>query len=294
MAHLLSGLWVPIVTPFDGEGRIDVAALAHLAQRLLADGCTGLVALGTTGEPATLTPRERHVVVDTCAAACRDAGRRLMIGVGSNSTASTIEEAVEFEASHRATALLVVVPYYTRPSAAGIVEHFSAVAAAVRTPRVVYNVPYRTGRSIDVDLLLALASIPGVIGVKQAVGALDADTLDLLGRKPESFAVLSGDDAFITPTILMGGAGAVAAAAHLCAPRFLQMTAAALDGNVATARALAAELSAVVQHGFAEPNPAAWKGALSALGEINTPTLRSPMTAASATAVANLLAAAGR
>src|SRR5207248_6920010 len=127
--------------------------------------------------------------------------------------------------------------------------------------------------------------------VKQAVGALDSDTLNLLSRKPPDFAVLAGDDAFIVPTILMGGAGAIAASAHMCTRQFVAMTAAALDGDAGRAVELASGLLPVVEAGFAEPNPSIWKGALRALGEIATPSLRAPMTAASVDSVRDLICA---
>lgn len=289
MPHDLSGLWVPVVTPLGTDGDVDAAALRRLARRLLNDGCAGLVALGTTGEPATLRPADCRAVVDICAEACVEADKPLIVGVGSNCTQSTIDAAVALDSTPALAALLVVVPYYTRPSSEGIVGHFRAVAAACRTPIVAYNVPYRTGRGLDAEGLLELANTPGVIGVKQAVGALDHDTLELLRRKPHGFAVLAGDDAFIVPTILMGGAGAIAASAHLCTDLFARMIDTALAGSSDTAATLAHALLPIVTAGFAEPNPSCWKAALHALGEIATPTLRLPMCEASDEATRRLL-----
>jgi 4-hydroxy-tetrahydrodipicolinate synthase len=287
----LRGLWVPVLTPLTPDGDVDGAALDRLARRLLADGCAGLVALGTTSEPATLRGDERERVVELCAAACADAGRPLIVGVGSNCTRSTIEDALRVEALVHPAALLVVVPYYTRPSEAGVVEHFRAVTSAVATPLVAYNVPYRTGRGLGASAILSLAELPQVVGMKQAVGALDHDTLEVLRRRPPGFQVLAGDDAYITPTVLMGGAGAIAAAAHVCTPAFVTMVDAALAGDVPTATALAHALLPVVDAGFAEPNPAAWKAALHATAEIAAPALRAPMTPASPTTTTALLTA---
>ena len=125
--------------------------------------------------------------------------------------------------------------------------------------------------------------------MKQAVGALDHDTLELLRRKPRDFQVLAGDDAFIAPTILMGGAGAIAASAHVCTDLFARMINAALAGASDTAATLAHALLPVVTAGFAEPNPACWKAALCAVGEIATATLRLPMSEASDQATQQLL-----
>jgi 4-hydroxy-tetrahydrodipicolinate synthase len=287
----LRGLWVPIVTPFTTADDVDVDALAGLAGRLLDDGATGLVALGTTGEPATLTAPERRTVVETCAGVCRDRGRRFIVGAGTNSTRTTIDEvamwATEFP---DAAALLVVVPYYTRPSEAGIVAHFRAVAAASALPIVAYNIPYRTGRGLGAEALLQLAAIPNVVGVKQAVGALDRDTLAVLRDRPAGFHVLAGDDAYIGPLALGGGAGAIASAAHLRTAEFAALVAAGLDGDAATTRRRAADLLATVDAGFAEPSPALWKAALAAVGRIPCGAVRAPLTAAGDDALAALLA----
>jgi 4-hydroxy-tetrahydrodipicolinate synthase len=289
----LGGLWVPIVTPLTADDQVDVRSLAQLAQRLLAEGCAGLVALGTTGEPATLTASERMLVIETCGAACADAEKPLMVGVGSNCTRSTVEAVLEVEAAVRPSSVLVVVPYYTRPSQQAIVDHLRAVADGSATPVVVYNVPYRTGRGLGVDALLELADTPGVIGLKQAVGALDVETLRVLARCPANFQVLAGDDAFIVPTIVMGGVGAIAAAGHVATSRFVRMVDAARAGHVGDATALANTLLPIVTAGFEEPNPAGWKAALHALGEIETSALRPPMSEATSAAVAELMAAVG-
>jgi len=290
----LHGLWVPIVTPFDRHGDVDAGSLQQLAERLLDDGATGLVALGTTGEPATLTAEERRRVVEVCDGVCRSADRRLIVGAGTNSTRGTIEEIGYLTAGTSAVATLTVVPYYTRPSERAVVEHFAAVADVSPLPVVAYNVPYRTGRGLGGPALIELGSHPRVVGLKQAVGALDLDTLEVLAGSGADFQVLAGDDAFIVPTVLSGGAGAIAAAAHLCTPLFVQMTAAALAGDVTRASELAAALLPLVTVGFSEPNPAAWKGALARQRQLPTGGLRRPMTSASATTVDRLVDAAER
>lgn len=285
-----SGLWVPLVTPFDDRDEVDLAALDRLARRVVADGARGLVALGTTGEPATLTTDEARAVVDVGRRVRADTGCGLMVGIGTNSTRTTIAAARSLDPATD-DAALVVVPYYTRPSPAAVVEHYRAVAAASPVPVVAYNVPYRTGLGLGAEELLALAVTPNVVGVKQAVGALDLDTLEVLRAAPAAFHVLAGDDAFIGPTMLAGGTGAIAAAAHVATARFAALVVAALAGDAELTRARAAELLPVVRAGFAEPNPAVWKAALHALGEITTPNVRAPMAAASPTAVERLLAA---
>lgn len=288
MALDLSGLWVPLVTPFDAADRVDLDALDVLARRVVSDGARGIVALGTTGEPATLTDAEACAVIEVCTSVRRDMGAGLIVGAGTNCTRSTMAAVGALDAAE-VDAAMVVVPYYTRPSAAAVVDHMRAAAAVSSVPIVVYNVPYRTGRGLRADELTELAGTPDVVGVKQAVGALDVDTLDLLRRVPPTFQVLAGDDAFIAPTILAGGAGAIAAAAHVLTPLFAELVAAARAGDAARSRNLSARLLPVVQAGFAEPNPAVWKAALHRLGEIPTAALRAPMAPASAGATAAIL-----
>jgi 4-hydroxy-tetrahydrodipicolinate synthase len=276
----LSGLWVPLVTPFDAEDRVDLDALERLCGRVLADGARGIVALGTTGEPAVLTPAEQRQIVEVCARICASVGGTLMVGTGTNSTRATIESTRELCSMPGVDAALVVVPYYTRPSAPGIVEHYRVVAAESPVPVVAYNVPYRTGRALEASDILALASFDNIIGIKQSVGCIDSDTLEVLRSAPDRFQLLSGDDAYIVPTMLMGGVGAIAAAAHVCTKVFADMVNAATFGDFLHARTLSEVLLPVVSAGFAEPNPAVWKAALHHLGEIATPNLRAPMLSA--------------
>lgn len=290
----LSGLWVPIVTPFDRHGEVDEAALRRLALRVLADGASGLVALGTTGEPATLTATERRLVVELCDEVCRATARGLIVGAGTNSTRGTIEEIERLTVGTSALATLVVVPYYTRPSEAAVVEHFVAVADASPVPIVAYNIPYRTGRGLGAPSLLELNAHPRIVGLKQSVGALDVDTLQLLAEAGAEFQILAGDDAFIAPTVLLGGAGSITASAHLCTRAFVDLVDAARAGDRDRTVHLAATLLPIVTLGFSEPSPAVWKGALARLGEISTGDLRRPMTPASAGAVDALVEAAAR
>jgi 4-hydroxy-tetrahydrodipicolinate synthase len=202
-------------------------------------------------------------------------------GCGTNNTQGTIEEIEHVITGTSAVAALVVVPYYTRPSEQAVVEHLASVADAAPAPIVAYNIPYRTGRGLGSAALLEMSTHRRIVGLEQAVGALDVDTLELLARSEPSFQVLSGDDAFIAPTISMGGVGAIAAAGHLCTPWFVELIRSALAGDRNRVRQLAAALLPVVITGFSEPNPAAWKGALARLGQIATDDLRRPLTPAS-------------
>jgi 4-hydroxy-tetrahydrodipicolinate synthase len=271
-----TGLLVPIVTPFGVDGAVDARALERLGAELLEAGASGLVALGTTGEPTSLDPAEQALVVATLARVTAEHGADLIVGAGTNDTRTTIANHQALADVPGVSASLAMTPYYVRPSEEGIVEHFRAVAAASPVPVLAYNVPYRTGRGLGARALLELAAIPNVAGLKQAVGALDADTLELLAEAPDGFSVLGGDDAFLFPTMLMGGTGAIAASGHLATERFAAMLAAGAEDDVAAGRPHAEALLPLVGALFAEPSPAVLKALLHEQGRIPAPDVRLP------------------
>jgi 4-hydroxy-tetrahydrodipicolinate synthase len=287
---VLRGVYVAVVTPFEADGSVATEALEGLVHGFLDAGAAGVVALGTTGESATLDFDEKRQVIAACAAVCTERSAQLIVGAGTNSTAASVAAVTGLRADP-ITAVLSVVPYYVRPTQAGCLEHFKAVAGASPFPLVVYNIPYRTGRGLEAATILQLAAMGNVAGIKQAVGSLDLDTLDVLARAPEGFAVLGGDDAFIFPTVLMGGSGTIAASANVLTDRVVAMIECGLAGKLEEGRALARVLLPVAKGLFAEPNPAVIKGVLHAQGLIPTPDLRLPMTAASPGAVEAALAA---
>jgi 4-hydroxy-tetrahydrodipicolinate synthase len=289
----LSGIYVPLVTPFDPSGAVDAQALQSLAESVLSAGAAGLVALGTTGEPATLTPAERDRVV----AVCRSLDAPLLIGVGGSSTAECVSAVTALrrrsDSSAAATsspvAAMVVVPPYTRPGDAGVLAHFRAVAAASPVPVVVYHVPYRTGQGLALATLLELAGIPNVIGMKLADGAISGDTLTFLASAPPDFTVLGGDDAVISPLLALGARGGILASAHVETATFVSLHAAWQAGDVALARKVGAGLARLSSALFAEPNPAVIKAVLHAHGRIRTPSVRLPLLPASQAALAAAL-----
>jgi 4-hydroxy-tetrahydrodipicolinate synthase len=290
-SRLLEGVYLPLITPFASDGSVALGAVERLSHEYLDAGSAGIVALGTTGEASALDAVEQRAVIDTCARVCAAHDAQLIVGAGTNSTAKTVTAVAALAGTPEVTAALIVVPYYVRPSEAGVVAHFEAVAAASPVPIVIYNIPVRTGRNLGPAGLLELARHPNIVGVKQAVGALDVDTLEILGQAPRDFSVLGGDDPFLLPTVLMGGAGAICASAHVCTERFVAMTECGLAGKVDDGRAHADTLLPVVQACFAEPNPSVFKGVLHAQGRIPTPDVRLPLVAASAGAVDRAMAA---
>lgn len=290
----LRGVWVPLITPFDTADAVDADAIERLCHRAIDAGAAGIVALGTTGESSALTDAERQLVVETVSAVCRDRGSRVIVGTGSNNTAHTVEVTRALAGIPAVVGALVVVPYYVRPSEAGIVAHFRAVAEASPVPLVLYNIPARTGRGLGAESLLDLAGTANIAGVKQAVSALDADTLELLADAPDGFGVLGGEDTLLFPLMCMGAVGAISAAAHLCTDRFVTMIEHGLAGKVDDGRAIAERLLPVVRTAFAEPNPAVFKAVLHSQGLLASPSVRMPLLPASAGARDACLAAVER
>jgi 4-hydroxy-tetrahydrodipicolinate synthase len=291
MTRLLQGVYVPVITPFAADGSVALDALERLCHELVDAGSAGIVALGTTGESAALDADEQRSVIATCARACDERGVQLIVGAGTNNTAKTIDAVAALAGTPALAATLVVVPYYVRPSEAGIVAHFRAVAAASPVPVVIYNIPTRTGRNLGPDGMVELATSPNIAGVKQAHDSLDGETLAILARAPHDFSVLGGEDQILFPLTLMGGAGTISAAAHVCTARFAAMIECGLAGKVEDGRAHAEALLPVVQACYAEPNPSVFKGVLHAQDRIPTPAVRLPLVDASRPAVAAALAA---
>jgi 4-hydroxy-tetrahydrodipicolinate synthase len=278
------GIHVPLVTPFGSDGTLDVTSLERLAHHVLTEGAAGLVVLATTGEGSLLTADERRTVIATCRRISDAYGTPLTVGAGTSGTDESIRQAVDRGVA--ADLLLTVVPYYVRPTDEGVLDHFAAIGAAAGVPLIVYNIPYRTGRGLGASALIELAATPNVAGVKQAVGCIDADTLRVLAEAGGRFSVLGGDDAFLLPLVLMGGAGAIAASANLCTGQFCEMIVRGLRGDLAGARPIAEALLPLVAALFAEPSPAVIKAALHALGRIPTADVRMPLSPASAAGAA--------
>ncbi len=281
MELTLAGLYVPLVTPFTADGELAPDALEGLAHGVIDDGAAGVVALGTTGEPATLTVSEQHRVLDICARVCRERSATLIAGAGSNDTRASAQALAELTAWPEVSAALTIVPYYTRPSEQGVTAHFTTLAAESPVPLIIYNIPYRTGQVVGWQALRQLADLPGIAGMKHAAGGIDEDTVRLMADRPDRFAVLGGDDMFAAPLLALGAAGAILASAHLCTRTFAEMVHAWQAEQTARARALGHRLAWLSAALFAEPNPVVIKAALHAQGRIPSPAVRLPLLAAS-------------
>jgi 4-hydroxy-tetrahydrodipicolinate synthase len=271
---MFSGSIVAIVTPMQADGAVDFAALARLVNFHIENGTDALVAVGTTGESATLDVEEHMAVVSAVLKAAN--GRvPVLAGTGANST----REAIELTAAAKkvgATACLSVTPYYNKPTQEGLYRHFKAIAEAVELPIVLYNVPARTGCDMQPDTVGRLTEIPAIVGLKEASGSLQRNR-ELMTRFGKHFDLLSGDDDLACDSILFGFKGVISVTANVAPRKMHEMCVAALQGDMATAKRLDGELSGLHKQLFIEPNPIAPKWALARMGMIGEG-IRLPMT----------------
>ncbi|WP_321854162.1 4-hydroxy-tetrahydrodipicolinate synthase [Paraburkholderia tropica] len=267
---IFSGVWIPLVTPFN-NGEIDHAALKELVRHYVEAGVSGFVALGTTGEPASLTDQEQDAVVWTVLDAAGDIP--VIVGVSGNNTQAVCERATVFDDTPVA-GLLISAPYYIRPSQAGLIGHFTAIANVCKKPIVLYDIPARTGVQLELETLLLLSQHERIVAVKDCGGIPDK-TLGLI--RDGGLKVLCGEDLEMFGALCCGASGTISASAHLCADQFVAMFNAIREERLADAREIWHELVPLVQVMFAEPNPGPVKAALSLRGHIRNE-LRAPMT----------------
>lgn len=272
---MLKGSLVALITPMNQDGSINYEQLHDLIDWHIENGTDGIVAVGTTGESATLPVEEHLAVIE---ATVKHVNKRVPViaGTGAN---NTVEAIALSKAAEQAGAdyTLSVVPYYNKPSQEGIYQHFKAIAEATSIPMVIYNVPGRTVVSMSNDTILRLAKIPNIVGVKEASGNIGKN-IELINSVPEGFVVLSGDDPTGLPFMLCGGHGVVTVAANVAPKLFADMCRAALEGDIATARRLNEQLIPIYNTMFCEPSPAAPKWGLSLLGKCE-PHVRLPLVA---------------
>ncbi|MBF1301738.1 MULTISPECIES: 4-hydroxy-tetrahydrodipicolinate synthase [Neisseria] len=272
---MLKGSLVALITPMNQDGSINYEQLRDLIDWHIENGTDGIVAVGTTGESATL-PVEEHLAVIEATVKYVNKRVPVIAGTGAN---NTVEAIALSKAAEQAGAdyTLSVVPYYNKPSQEGIYQHFKAIAEATSIPMIIYNVPGRTVVSMSNDTILRLAEIPNIVGVKEASGNI-GNNIELINSVPEGFAVFSGDDPTGLPFMLCGGHGVVTVAANVAPKLFADMCRAALEGDIATARRLNEQLIPIYNTMFCEPSPAAPKWGLSLLGKCE-PHVRLPLVA---------------
>lgn len=261
----LRGCATALVTPFGANGGVDEACMRALVERQIAGGVKVLVPCGTTGEAMTLDPDEHMRVIRITVEVAR--GRaRVIAGIGSNSTAVTVERARAARGTG-ADAVLVVAPYYNKPTQPGLIAHFGAVAEAVPGfPIVLYNVPGRTASNIQAPTVLTLArTVDNIVGVKEASGDF-TQIMAILRERPRDFRVLSGDDAQTLPLIALGAEGIIAVVANEVPELMARMTDRALEGDWAGARELHYRLLPLMEANFIESNPGPVKAAMALMG----------------------------
>lgn len=253
-----------MITPFTADGDLDVEGARKLAAWLVDSGNEGLVIAGTTGESPTLTHDEQIELVSAVSDAV---SVPVIAGTGSNDTRAAIE-LTERATAAGADGVLVVAPYYNRPSQAGIVAHFEAVAAATDLPVMMYDIPGRTGRKMSTSTLLQLAQISNIVAVKDAAGD-PAETAFLISEADSDFEVYSGDDALTLPLLSVGAVGVVGVATHWAAAEVSAMIAAFTSGDVSEARRLNQLLLASwdIESGDSRPNPIPSKTMMRLLGQ---------------------------
>ncbi|MEH6386287.1 MULTISPECIES: 4-hydroxy-tetrahydrodipicolinate synthase [Pseudomonas] len=275
---MISGSLVALVTPMDSRGGLDWSALERLVDFHLEQGTDGIVAVGTTGESATLDMTEHKEAIRRVVE--QVAGRIPVIaGTGANSTREAVE-LTEAARSVRADASLLVTPYYNKPTQEGLYQHHRFIAEAVAIPQILYNVPGRTACDMLPETVDRLADIPNIIGIKEATGDMQR-ARELIDRVGNRISVYSGDDPTAVELILLGGKGNISVTANVAPHAMHELCAAALAGDADLARRLNDALMPLHKTLFIESNPIPVKWAMSEMGLIGDG-LRLPLTPLSA------------
>jgi len=272
------GSIVALITPMQEDGSVDYDALRRLIDWHVAEGTNCIGVVGTTGESPTVSVEEHCEIIRVAVDHAK--GRvPIMAGAGGNSTREAIELS-KYAKKVGADCTLSVVPYYNKPSQEGIYQHYKAIAEAVDIPMVLYNVPGRTVADMQVDTVLRLAQVPGIVGVKEATGEIDRAAW-LIKRAPKGFSIYSGDDGTAIALMLMGGHGDVSVTANVAPRAMHELCMAAIEGRAREATAIHLKLLPLHTKLFCEPSPAPTKWAMKQLGLCGD-ALRLPITPLSA------------
>lgn len=273
----LRGMGVALVTPFDEEGNVDFEALVKLVDYQLENGTDFLCVLGTTAETPTLSKEEKDQV-KRCVIERVNGRVPILLGVGSNNTQAVVET-VKNEDMTGVDALLVVVPYYNKPSQEGIYQHYKAVAEATTLPIVLYNVPGRTGVNMTAETTLRLAcDFENIVAIKEASGNI-AQMDEILKNKPEGFDLISGDDGITYPLVSLGAVGVISVLGNAFPAEFGKMTRLAMEGDYAQALTIHHQFTEMYRLLFVDGNPAGVKALLSMMGMMKNK-LRLPLVPA--------------
>ena len=268
------GSIVALVTPMLEDGSVDFAALRRLIDWHIAEGTDCIGVVGTTGESPTVSVQE-HCEIIRVSVEHANGRVPVMAGTGGNSTAEAVELA-RFARQVGADCSLSVVPYYNKPSQEGIYRHFKTIAEAVDLPMVLYNVPGRTVADMQVETVLRLTQVPGIVGIKEASGEIDRAAW-LIKQAPQGFSIYSGDDGTAVALMLLGGHGNVSVTANIAPRAMHELCVAAMAGDAKAAAAIHLKLLPLHKFLFCEPSPAPTKWAMAQLGLCGA-ALRLPIT----------------
>ncbi len=266
----MRGVYTALITPFDSSNRLDLAAFKKILLDQKAAGVAGVIPCGTTGETPTLSVDEKKTLITTALETLKGSGVRVVAGTGSNSTQETIEFS-KWASDQGVDGILVVTPYYNKPSQTGLEAHFRAVADAVQCEVMLYNVPGRTGVSIAAATVAKLASHPKIRSLKEATGnvAFTSEIIDSLKSQSASMDILSGDDATYLPLVCVGATGVVSVASNLF-PRAMVAIQKAMDqGNHREAQAIHQRFYPLFRDLFVDSNPVPIKYAMEFVGFCN-------------------------
>lgn len=256
-----------MVTPFNKNREVDYNQVAALAKHLVKNGSDAILVAGTTGESPTLTHEEELELLSTVKNAVENKAKVVM-GAGSNSTETAVKMTKKVE-KEGADAILTVVPYYNKPSQAGMIAHFSAIAESTKLPLILYNIPGRTGVNMAVETVAELANkYSNIVALKQSFGDMDSVS-ELKIACPEDFMIYSGDDSLTLPMMSLGADGVISVASHLYGNEIKAMIHNFKTGNVSVAKNMHLKLYPVFKKLFMAPNPVPVKAALAKAGLVN-------------------------
>ncbi|MGG0337581.1 4-hydroxy-tetrahydrodipicolinate synthase [Priestia aryabhattai] len=262
-----------MVTPFDQNGEIDFNATKTLVEHLITNGTDGLVVAGTTGESPTLTTEEKIELFKCVVKAA--AGRvHVIAGTGSNNTQASIS-LTKLAEETGVDGIMLVAPYYNKPSQEGLYQHFKTIAESTSLPVMLYNIPGRSIVNISVETIVRLSEIPNVVSIKEASGNLDA-MAEIISKTPSDFTLYSGDDGLTIPVLAIGGTGVISVASHIIGNDMQEMINAFKNGDVQKAAAIHRNLLPIMRTLFIAPSPSPVKAALN-LNGIQVGGVRLPM-----------------
>lgn len=261
---MFTGCGTALVTPFRQDLSLDEEALRRLVRRQIEAGINFLVPCGTTGESPTLSREEQVRLVEITIEEARRSKTPVVAGSGGANTAHVIEMAREFQALG-ASGILSVTPYYNKPTQEGLYQHYKAIAAAISLPIILYNIPGRTGVNIEPATLVRLAEIENIVAVKEASGNI-SQMATILDKVPQTFSVLSGDDAITLPLMALGGRGVISVSSNEIPAEMAKIAELALANDFAGAREIHRRYARLMEANFLETNPGPVKAAMALMG----------------------------